>query len=323
MSLITCCPACGTMFRVVPDQLKISEGWVRCGHCTEVFDASAYMVQDAPASRFEPAPQQPLESAPRDPGAAVPLPGPSDEPSPVAIARAHAPQPGTPDSQLEESPLDQPFVFRRSDLGDDDEAPSVSPPLAPSGALAAAEREEDIDPGEEGLEQLSFMRKARRQAFWRSRSMRAWLSAAALLLSGVLLVQVALHEHDRLAASEPALRPWIERMCNVLGCAIEPPRQIESVAIESSSFNRLNGDAYRLNFTLRNNAAFALEAPAMELTLTDSQDQPLLRRILRPAELGGRDTLAAGADWSVSVPLALADSHAGRVAGYRLLAFYP
>ncbi|WP_299763436.1 zinc-ribbon domain-containing protein, partial [Ramlibacter sp.] len=29
MSLITSCPACGTMFRVVPDQLKISEGWVR------------------------------------------------------------------------------------------------------------------------------------------------------------------------------------------------------------------------------------------------------------------------------------------------------
>ena len=33
MSLITRCPACGTMFKVVPDQLRISEGWVRCGHC--------------------------------------------------------------------------------------------------------------------------------------------------------------------------------------------------------------------------------------------------------------------------------------------------
>ena len=46
MSLITRCPACGTMFKVVPDQLKISEGWVRCGHCAEVFDASC-----APAAR--------------------------------------------------------------------------------------------------------------------------------------------------------------------------------------------------------------------------------------------------------------------------------
>ena len=40
MSLITCCPACGTKFRVVADQLRISEGWVRCGRCQEVFDAT-------------------------------------------------------------------------------------------------------------------------------------------------------------------------------------------------------------------------------------------------------------------------------------------
>lgn len=39
MSLATSCPSCGTVFRVVQDQLKISEGWVRCGHCQEVFNA--------------------------------------------------------------------------------------------------------------------------------------------------------------------------------------------------------------------------------------------------------------------------------------------
>jgi len=37
MSLATRCPACGTIFRVVQDQLKVSEGWVRCGQCHEVF----------------------------------------------------------------------------------------------------------------------------------------------------------------------------------------------------------------------------------------------------------------------------------------------
>lgn len=39
MSLATSCPSCGTVFRVVEDQLKISEGWVRCGHCHDVFNA--------------------------------------------------------------------------------------------------------------------------------------------------------------------------------------------------------------------------------------------------------------------------------------------
>ncbi|HEX5738645.1 MAG TPA: zinc-ribbon domain-containing protein, partial [Hydrogenophaga sp.] len=43
MSYTTRCPACGTMFRVVPDQLKISDGWVRCGHCADVFDATLHL----------------------------------------------------------------------------------------------------------------------------------------------------------------------------------------------------------------------------------------------------------------------------------------
>ncbi|GAA6141468.1 DUF3426 domain-containing protein [Hydrogenophaga sp. 5NK40-0174] len=43
MSYTTRCPACGTTFKVVPDQLKISDGWVRCGYCSDVFDASLYL----------------------------------------------------------------------------------------------------------------------------------------------------------------------------------------------------------------------------------------------------------------------------------------
>src|SRR5205809_5561431 len=39
MSLATRCTSCGTVFRVVQDQLKISEGWVRCGRCEQVFNA--------------------------------------------------------------------------------------------------------------------------------------------------------------------------------------------------------------------------------------------------------------------------------------------
>jgi predicted Zn finger-like uncharacterized protein len=39
MSLATRCTACGTVFRVVQDQLRMSEGWVRCGRCHEVFNA--------------------------------------------------------------------------------------------------------------------------------------------------------------------------------------------------------------------------------------------------------------------------------------------
>lgn len=43
MSLITSCPACATLFKVVPDQLRIANGWVRCGRCKEVFNATEHL----------------------------------------------------------------------------------------------------------------------------------------------------------------------------------------------------------------------------------------------------------------------------------------
>lgn len=39
MSLATRCTHCGTIFKIVQDQLKVSEGWVRCGRCNEIFNA--------------------------------------------------------------------------------------------------------------------------------------------------------------------------------------------------------------------------------------------------------------------------------------------
>ena len=40
MTLATRCASCGTVFRVAPEQLRVSEGWVRCGRCDAVFDAA-------------------------------------------------------------------------------------------------------------------------------------------------------------------------------------------------------------------------------------------------------------------------------------------
>src|SRR4029078_13567393 len=91
---------------------------------------------------------------------------------------------------------------------------------------------------------------------------------------------------DHLAASKQALRPWLVKFCEPLRCAIHPPRQIDAIAIDSSSFKNLRTDAYRLNVTLKNQAATEVAMPALELTLTDAQDQALLRRVVMPQELG-------------------------------------
>ena len=109
--------------------------------------------------------------------------------------------------------------------------------------------------------------------------------------------------------------------------------------IDSSSFNKIGTDTYRLKVVIKNTGAIPLAMPALELTLTDVQDQALLRRVLAPADLGATSsTLAAGAEFSGVVGIAIADSVSGasaspasaprpfgllRIAGYRILAFYP
>lgn len=45
MALVARCPKCNTAFRIVPDQLKISDGWVRCGKCSHVFNAASTQYQ--------------------------------------------------------------------------------------------------------------------------------------------------------------------------------------------------------------------------------------------------------------------------------------
>lgn len=107
MSLATRCPACGTTFRVVQDQLKVSEGWVRCGRCNEVFNAIEGLFDlerdgvpqpaatvkghaNPPAARVAPTP---AEAPPAPPPAAMPPPPPAPPPSPAPAALTQGPPP--------------------------------------------------------------------------------------------------------------------------------------------------------------------------------------------------------------------------------------
>lgn len=58
MALTTRCPQCGTTFKVVPDQLRVRNGLVRCGACSTVFDGRACLLPE-PGSRAPVAPAVP------------------------------------------------------------------------------------------------------------------------------------------------------------------------------------------------------------------------------------------------------------------------
>ena len=95
MSLATRCPSCSTVFRLVQDQLKVSEGWVRCGRCDAVFSALEGLLdleREAPAEWSDTAPAHLEKGVPQAVSARAPGSGSAPRsPSVATMARATAP----------------------------------------------------------------------------------------------------------------------------------------------------------------------------------------------------------------------------------------
>lgn len=313
MSLTTRCPACSTRFRVVPDQLKISDGWVRCGHCSNVFDATLHL---SASLMLGPNPAEPV-SAVTLPPAPAPEPAPVDNPISDfhAALQAFAGQsaPGALDVDLS------------SHLPGESAAAKAEPELADSPAEPVPDvPDTDVPESEVPTEIPGFVRQARRQAFWRSTPMRAVLLLSVLLLGSLLAAQWAFHQRSWLAARHPELKPLLVRACESLGCSVEPLRRIDAIVIDSATLVRRLGQFHSFDIVLQNTADLPLAAPALELSLTDVGDRVIARRVFLPSEWPQAITeLPPRATVPVSFRLSIASSDDLPMAGYRALVFYP
>lgn len=174
----------------------------------------------------------------------------------------------------------------------------------------------------QGEDEPSFVRAARRKAFWRKPAVRGALALVGVLLCCTWALQMVVHQRHYIAAAQPQWRPLLQALCAPLECVVGPHRDMAAVVVESSSFNRVQGDVYQFAVTLKSRADVPLEAPAVELTLTDVSDQPVLRRVFLPQDFRAPDQLPAQGEWSASLLARLALGNT-TVAGYRVLAFYP
>jgi hypothetical protein len=113
---------------------------------------------------------------------------------------------------------------------------------------------------------------------------------------------------------------------------VKPLRRVEALVIDSSSFSKSGPESFRLSFVLKNMSDLPLEAPLLELTLTDTQDKAILRRVLTPDQFGyaAGALLPARAEAAGIVSLTVTTQNdrfpavsAAAVAGYRVLVFYP
>jgi predicted Zn finger-like uncharacterized protein len=165
------------------------------------------------------------------------------------------------------------------------------------------------------------------QAPARRRGMRVLGIILIGVVAAALLLPLLYATRDRLAAAMPATRPLLEMLCDVAGCKVAWPRRPDLLAIETSDLqaHAARPNVLVLSATVRNRGDVSVARPALELTLTNAQDQMLARRVLMPA-----DYVSAGADPAgpmtplseVEVRIEL-DTGELRPAGYRLFLFYP
>jgi predicted Zn finger-like uncharacterized protein len=298
--MLTRCPSCKTTFRVTTAQLKVKLGQVRCGTCQQVFNALDALVDALPEQNR--VATSPLVSIP---------------PVPPAVAVPPNAPPGSASELSFHSLLskEDPPAFTVSR-----KSPEPSTSSAP---------QDDKEPEKAETLGLDFDRTVsplpppRRRAW-------PWALASGLAIMA-LSIQMAIHYRVEIAVLTPETKPALEILCEFAQCTVDLPSKAELVGIEASDLHPINPsipNRLELTATLRNRAPFAQTWPHLELTITDTADGAVARRVLAPAEyLPAKtkqrdlaDGFASQSDSAISVQLATDGLPAS---GYRIYLFYP
>jgi len=346
----TLCPHCNTRFRITGAQFDAHQGMVRCGHCTQAFDARPGFIPDQPDPQLElpivdqrVAPEAPRQPEPTEPAVAPAVkPVPQAEAEPVVETSAKG---ETADAvagagpEKQESARDE-TVAEPAPAGDIQAEPAASeslptefphdasldfvPPAANDPSAGEAKPDEakplviqvPLAGADDGEEEAPPPPRRR----W------PWITASSLLAL-LLLLQAMYFFRVELAARLPGLKPLLVGYCNMLDCAVPLPQNSDLMSIESSE---LQADPQHANqiilvALLRNRATHVQAFPVLELSLNDTEDKVLARRQFKPADyLPPTETEAAGLrpNRELNIRLRL-DTTDLRPTGYRLALIYP
>lgn len=312
MSMITKCPECRTRFKVTDEHLAAHDGLVRCGRCNEVFNARENLYSDEPSPQLS----LPIDIAPET---SAPV---SSAPENETVTKQ------TTDLEGQVSPQEHLHLIGETHQIDD--APELNPELLDANTAPALVNQipsthiDEVTVVEDNpLQQTLFYETPTdtpKKTNWGG-------IAAASALSLALVAQSLYFFRVEIAAHLPGLKPLLVQACSAIHCTVDLPREIELLSIESSELEADPNQAalVTLHALLHNRANYTQAFPNLELTLTDTQDQIVARRVFRPQEyLKTADDslkgLLANREVEVSLHLDTADLKAS---GYRLFLFYP
>jgi predicted Zn finger-like uncharacterized protein len=218
-------------------------------------------------------------------------------------------------------------VNRLADAADErgpaSEAPAPRPAPAaasrPRSATTADDDEETAEP-----EDVSFL-KERRQP----RGFSIVYGGGALLLGLLLLMQSAVLFRTELMMRWPELRPRLVDICEIYGCTVGWPTRADLLAVVGTELQAVPGtDILELTAVVRNRAPFRVALPAIEVTLTDTTNRALARKVFAPVdylassgEPSGRigEGLGPGSDYVIRISF---EARGLNAAGFVVYPFY-
>ena len=148
---------------------------------------------------------------------------------------------------------------------------------------------------------------------------------ALLVLLG--LVQALYFLRTDVVKKWPGLKPLLTTSCHYFGCTLPLPKNAELMAIDDTELikDEAHEGIVKFNCIIVNNAAYTQSFPSLELTLTDKQDIPLMRRKITASEyLKGQEGrqqegLAGNDEIRIALSLKTADMP---VTGFRAFVVY-
>lgn len=152
-----------------------------------------------------------------------------------------------------------------------------------------------------------------------AQAMGLWV--AALMLLCIVPVLMLLSQRQALLVRWPQLWPAWSQVCALARCEVPPLLRAQDVVIDSSNFVP-QSQAYALTAVLRNVGVWPVKAPALELTLLNTQDEPVLRRVFMPEQLQMTQALAPEQALQLQLTFSV-DSGTSPVTGYRLRSVQP
>jgi predicted Zn finger-like uncharacterized protein len=295
MNYITSCPACGTQFLLNKEHLKARRGKVQCGHCEHIFNAKNRLTEISDEIH-----------SPAEYNASLEVQAQDEKPisEVLNVVLESVPNLENLESSHEAS---NPYISEtiiKSDSGVSENyiADQIQTPIT--------------------IEDLTVNPKFHKP----KTKLNIWMMTSSLLLAVLAGIQLIYFSRSKIAADYPQFKPYLVQACVALNCKVDLPKNLDLLTIDDSDMqeDEQYKDVIRFSSLLINNASYPQAYPNIELTLTDTSEQPVLRRLIKPSDYLAANTHVAsgiGSREEVRINLAISVKEIA-VAGYRVLLVY-